>query len=66
MPNVQIISVTTSEVGPVGPIKRMFAVGVDEPEAALQEIERRLKRNETARWVDARFLSLEPGEVRQI
>jgi hypothetical protein len=66
MPRVQIIAVTTAEVGPAGPIKRLFAVGVDEPEAALQEIERRLKKNETAQWLDARFLSLQPGEVRQI
>jgi hypothetical protein len=37
----QIISVTTAEMGPAGPVKRLFAVAVDTRAAALEEIERR-------------------------
>ena len=66
MPIVQIIAVTTSEIGPVGPVKKLFAVGLETREMALEELERRLKRGESATWLDARNLSLSPGEVRQI
>jgi hypothetical protein len=62
----QIISVTTAEMGPAGPVKRLFAVAVDTRAAALEEIERRLKQNERAIWVDVRTLTLQPGEVRRI
>ena len=63
---VQIIAVTTAEVGPSGPIKKYYAVGLDAPNQALDEMERRLKPGERAQWVDARSLSLKPGEVRLI
>ncbi len=66
MPLVQIVAVTTAEIGPVGPIKRIYAVGVDTRELALEELQRRLKVGETAAWIDARNLSLSPGEVRLI
>jgi hypothetical protein len=66
MPAVQIIAVTTTEIGPSGPIKRIYAVGVETPELALDQISPRLKAGEVASWIDARHLSLKPGEVRQI
>ena len=66
MPAVQIIAVTTAEIGPRGPIKKLYAVGVDNAELALEQITKRLKGGEVANWIDARHLSLSPGEVRQI
>lgn len=62
----QIVSVETGEFGPTGPVKQIFAICLDEREAALEVIERRLKRCERARWLDQRSLSLEPGEVRRL
>lgn len=66
MPVVQIIAVTTAEVGPSGPVKKIYAVGLDTADQALDEIEKRLKAGETANWLDARNLTLAPGEVRLI
>ena len=66
MPIVQIVAVTTNDIGPAGPIKKIFAVGVDSPEAALEQIEKRLKQGEKADCIDARHLNLTPGEIRQI
>jgi hypothetical protein len=66
MPVVQIIAVTTAEIGPSGPIKKIFAVGLETADQALDEMEKRLKTGETARWLDARNLNLIPGEVRLI
>ena len=66
MPVVQIIAVTTAEIGPSGPIKKIFAVGLETADLALDEMEKRLKTGETARWLDARNLNLAPGEVRLI
>ncbi len=62
----QIIVVTTTAVGPAGPLKRHYAVAVEDRELALREVGKKLKPSETARWLDARRLSLAPGEVRQI
>jgi len=55
MPVVQIIAV-----------KKIFAVGLETADMALDEMEKRLKTGETARWLDARNLNLAPGEVRLI
>lgn len=66
MSAVQIIAVTTTEIGPSGPTKRLYAVGVDTAELALEQISKRLKTGEVAHWIDARHLSLSPGEIRQI
>jgi len=63
---VQIIAVTTSEIGASGPIKKFYAVGLETRALALEEIERRLKPGEVANWTDARDLTLKPGEVRLI
>ena len=62
----QIISVTTREIGPTGPITRLFAVAVDEPGLALEEVRKHMKPEETARWIDVRSLTLQPGEVRAL
>jgi hypothetical protein len=66
VPDVQIIAVTTAEIGPNGPVKKIYAVGFNEPDLALEEIGKKLKPSETAKWLDTRNLSLAPGEVRQI
>ena len=66
MPLVQIISVTTNEIGPNGPLKKIYAAGFETADEALLEVEKRLKVGEVARWIDARSLSLSPAEVRQI
>jgi len=63
---VQIIAVTTSEIGASGPIKRYYAVRLETKTLALEEIERRLKPGEVANWADSRDLTLKPGEVRLI
>ncbi len=62
----QIISVTTREIGPSGPITRLFAVAVDELRLALEEVRKHMKPEETARWIDVRSLSLQPDEVRAL
>lgn len=66
MTAAQIVAVTTTEIGPSGPVRKLFAVGVAEVDVAVEEVTKRLKPGETARWVDARFLTLRPGEVRQL
>jgi hypothetical protein len=66
MPVVQIIAVTTAEIGPNGPVKKIYAVGFDTADAAVEEMQKRLKAGEVAQWIDARHLSLAPNEVRQI
>jgi hypothetical protein len=66
MPAVQIIAVTTAEIGASGPIKKIYAVGLETAALALDEIEKRLKPGETANWLDTRNLNLSPGEVRLI
>jgi hypothetical protein len=66
MPIVQIVAVTTTDIGPTGPIKKIYAVGVETPEAALEHIEKRLKQGEKADCIDARHLNLAAGEIRQI
>ena len=66
MPAVQIIAVTTAEIGASGPIKKIYAVGLETPDLALDEMAKRLKPGETANWLDSRNLSLSPGEVRLI
>jgi hypothetical protein len=66
VPVVQIIAVTTAEIGSSGPVKKYYAVGVATAVEALDQIEQRLKPGEEAQWVDARSLSMKPGEVRVI
>ncbi len=66
MPLVQIVAVTTAEIGPSGPIKKIYAVGLETVGQALDEMEKRLKPGESASWLDARNLNLSPGEVRLI
>ena len=52
MPDVQIIAVTTAEIGVSGPIKKFYAVRLEPPDLALEEIGRKLKPRETAQWLD--------------
>ncbi len=66
MPAVQIIAVTTAEIGASGPIKKIYAVGLETADMAMEEMIKRLKPGETATWLDARNLTLSPGEVRLI
>ena len=62
MPSVQIIAVTTAEIGASGPIKKIYAVGLETAALALDEIEKRLKPGETANWLDTR--KPQPGSRR--
>jgi hypothetical protein len=66
MPVAQIIAVTTREFGPSGPVKRLFAVGSVTPDVALDLVQRRLKAGETAKWLDARALTIGENEVRPL
>jgi hypothetical protein len=62
----QIFAVTTSQFGPGGPLKRLYAVNARTPETAFELLEPRLKAGEIAKWVDARSFSLEENEVRRL
>lgn len=57
---------TTNEVGPAGPVKRIFAAGFETPQEALDVVAGKLKPGETARWLDHRSLAISPGEVRAL
>jgi hypothetical protein len=61
---VQIIAVTTSDIGPMGPTKKIYAVGHETAEAALEGIQQHLKSREVAQWIDTRNLTLSPGHGR--
>jgi hypothetical protein len=65
-PKAQIVAVTTGEIGPGGPLKRIYAIGLETPSLAMDAIVPKLKPGETAKWLDARSLSVAEGEIRLI
>jgi hypothetical protein len=66
MTSAQFIAVTTNDVGPAGPMKKIFAAGFETAEEALNVVEARLKPGEQAKWLERRSLAIRPGEVRSV
>jgi hypothetical protein len=65
-PQAQIVAVTTAEIGPRGPLTKIYAVGFETQSQAMEAINPKLKPGETAKWLEARSLSVVEGEIRLI
>jgi len=66
MTRAHFIAVTTNEVGPAGPTRKILAAGFESPDEALDVVAARLKPGETATWLEQRTLAIRPGEVRAV